>query len=742
MVPLRRSIRVKLMLLVLSIMIPFISFFAYLTFRQYKDSVDEQLNNNVELAGAFSMSFVNFLEQIWLTELSIGQSLLDNESWDLSEKENYLESILAKEGVIDGLTWLDPEGNVLLTTQPSLYLKNFRERQYVRRIRDGEEKVLSPLVMSKADNGAIIPIARGIYQGDQLMGIMVAILDDDKVGTVFKSMKLRSSARFGLVDPTGTLVYRSGLDTVPEDKRKISDTSPTWRALRGELVLTQSRNSSFDGSARFGVDYPIPEIGWACYITVSLNELLTETRSKALKDILILSAVTAGALLAAAYLFGRTIVNPVMQLFYTAKRYGGGDLEARVPDLGMDELGSTGRAFNHMLEQIRSQVQEIEEEKGTIRAILDSLPVGVIIADANGRIVETNRQFIEICAGAPASPILKIQDYGQFQASWTDTGEKLDPEDWALAKAIRFGETTVGEVLDLVRFDGETATIMNSAAPIIGSGGQILGAVVAIMDITDRRALETRLEVMVAERTKSLVQLHGQLHEEALEKSRMQQEINRMDRLNSIGQLAAGIGHEIRNPMTTIRGFLQLLSRKEQYLKERPYFDIMIEELDRANGILTEFLGMARYKPMQLEPGDLNEIIRPVYPLIEAEANLSSHQVILDLQPVPLLPLDEKEIRQLLLNLCRNALEAMASPGSVTIRTRHQDGKVMLSVQDEGHGMPPEVIEKLGKPFFTTKEGGTGLGLGICYDIASRHHAELTVDSSPKGTLFTISFQV
>jgi ligand-binding sensor protein/nitrogen-specific signal transduction histidine kinase len=213
-----------------------------------------------------------------------------------------------------------------------------------------------------------------------------------------------------------------------------------------------------------------------------------------------------------------------------------------------------------------------------------------------------------------------------------------------------------------------------------------------------------------------------------------------MDRLNIVGEMAASIGHEIRNPMTTVRGYLQMLQLKGDFPKYYEHFSVMIGELDRANGIITEFLSLAKNKAVEMKIGNLNDVIQSLQPLLQADASCRGHQLFIDLGEIPHSNFDEKEIRQMILNLVRNGFEAMPDSGEVTIRTHAQRGRIMMSIKDMGTGIPNEVMQKLGTPFLTTKDNGTGLGLPICYRIAERHGAEIVVDSASQGTTITIIF--
>lgn len=223
------------------------------------------------------------------------------------------------------------------------------------------------------------------------------------------------------------------------------------------------------------------------------------------------------------------------------------------------------------------------------------------------------------------------------------------------------------------------------------------------------------------------------------ERMQLEKEMARLDRLNLIGEMAAGIAHEIRNPMTTVQGFLELSKGDPENISIQ-YIDLMLDELKRANAIISEFLNLAKNKATNKMPKQLNDIVKALYPLIQAEAVLADMSVTLDLNDCPELYLDEKEIRQLILNLSMNGLESMSPGGMLTIRTYAEKQSVILEVSDQGSGVDQEIIDKIGTPFFTTKEMGTGLGLAICYSVANRHHADIDLKSSDKGTSFFIRF--
>lgn len=254
------------------------------------------------------------------------------------------------------------------------------------------------------------------------------------------------------------------------------------------------------------------------------------------------------------------------------------------------------------------------------------------------------------------------------------------------------------------------------------------------------RECRTKLKEMLNKKTDELKQETEKRVESERKLSILEREVSKLERLNLIGQLAAGLGHEVRNPMTTIRGFLQMLQSKEDLHTYKNYFDLMIEELDRANSIITDFLSLAKNKPKELQRQSLNDLLENLYTLLQADAYSQGKKCVFEPGNIPEIDFDVNEITQLVLNLARNGLEAMPHGGCLTIRTFLDGTDIVLSVQDEGKGIDTEHLAKLGTPFFTTKENGTGLGLPLCYSIADRHKATIEVKSGPSGTTFLVRF--
>lgn len=231
------------------------------------------------------------------------------------------------------------------------------------------------------------------------------------------------------------------------------------------------------------------------------------------------------------------------------------------------------------------------------------------------------------------------------------------------------------------------------------------------------------------------------LAQDITELRHLQSEVGRMERLSLVGQMAASITHEIRNPMAVIRGFVQLIQERSPK-NQAEYFRIVIEELDRANMIISDFLSLAQNRALIMEPSSLHDVINELVPLLHADANLRGQSVEVSLcEHLPLIMMNEREIKQLLLNIARNGMEAMGHKGSLNISTRCTESKVELRIADQGVGIPQEQMKHLFEPFFSTKTQGTGLGLPLCLSIAERHNGRIDVESREgEGTAFIVTF--
>ncbi|MBL4953651.1 ATP-binding protein [Neobacillus sp. OS1-32] len=218
------------------------------------------------------------------------------------------------------------------------------------------------------------------------------------------------------------------------------------------------------------------------------------------------------------------------------------------------------------------------------------------------------------------------------------------------------------------------------------------------------------------------------------------EELHQKEKLAVIGQMAATIGHEIRNPLASLKGFAQL--QHERYPETSDYYSIMIQEIDRLDLIVNDLMYISKSKALQIEKANIKDIISYTISIMEQQAFAQNVKIETEMEePLPLLDCDEKQLKQVFINLLKNAIEAMPEGGTIRITAQSLgDSKIAISVEDEGCGIKSEDIPNLKVPFFTTKKGGTGLGLVITNKIIKEHHGDVNIESNVgKGTKVTVT---
>ncbi|OBZ13499.1 ATP-binding protein [Bacillus sp. FJAT-26390] len=343
----------------------------------------------------------------------------------------------------------------------------------------------------------------------------------------------------------------------------------------------------------------------------------------------------------------------------------------------------------------RNEVEKLQQ-------FIDETSFGVIVVDREGQITHSNEMATRLLSlGSEyirAKQLLGTAFPLVFQSGYGDACVKL------LYQALN------GKKSSLVPFaDGDKMLLLTTISLRTSLTDQNAGAALIAQDIT--------------------------------ELSQLKDEVGRMERLSLVGQMAASITHEIRNPMAVIRGFVQLIQERSPN-NQQEYFRIVIEELDRANMIISDFLSLAQNRALTMEPSSLHDIINELIPLLNADANLRGQTIEVELcEGLPLIMMNNREIKQLFLNIARNGMEAMSEKGLLFISTSYYDNKVELRIADQGVGISQEQMKHLFEPFFSTKTQGTGLGLPLCLSIAERHNGRIDVESKEgHGTTFIVTF--
>lgn len=335
----------------------------------------------------------------------------------------------------------------------------------------------------------------------------------------------------------------------------------------------------------------------------------------------------------------------------------------------------------------------LEESRQQYRSLFEySLDI-VSMLDLNGTITNLNPQFEKITG-------FRRDEYiGKNLAD-------LIPESYrqkVLEKVASVVENCSPQMfeLQLMHKNGKPLIFQSTTLPIIVNE-KIAGIICNSRDVTELRETEERLR--------------------------------RTDKLSVVGELSASVAHEIRNPLTSLKGLVQLLQMEDE--KHQLYYQIMIDELNRINHIVSELLLLAKPQQIKYTEADLQMILHDVISLLKTEASLHNIQIEFEVKDHPvMIECEPNQLKQLFINIVKNAIEASSGGDAVFITLESFDNNASIRVKDEGIGISKELLERIGEPFYSSKEKGTGLGMTVSFKIVQSHNGTIKFNSEPeKGT--------
>lgn len=238
--------------------------------------------------------------------------------------------------------------------------------------------------------------------------------------------------------------------------------------------------------------------------------------------------------------------------------------------------------------------------------------------------------------------------------------------------------------------------------------------------------------------------IHLTVFRDVTEREQLLEKLQKSDTLSVVGQLAAGIAHEIRNPLTALKGFIQLVENSSK-TENRLYFDVIKNELDRIDSIINELLILAKPKNRLYTWKNIVSLVEETIDLLKPQAMLHNIQFSLKKDnDIPEIFCEPYQLKKVFINIIKNAIEVMPNGGYISIKIeKNCEKEISISITDEGKGIPESQLKSLGQPFFTTKEKGTGLGLMVSYQIIKEHHGTIEVKSIvDKGTTFKINLPI
>ena len=447
---------------------------------------------------------------------------------------------------------------------------------------------------------------------------------------------------------------------------------------------------------------------------VATSQLIRQLITDYLKQSWLVVSLTVMFVIAAAYILSDSIVRPILLLTEGTRRMIRGNLSPKVDITSNDEVGILADSFNTMVEELNSRRQrllqtlqalrhsrkEIIRERNFKNAVFENIETGLLTFDAESKVTSAN---------GPACQILDIDYPGKdcswkkLLIAWPELHEVL--ERWFFASQ-RGENKSFREYVALER-KGRTLTYLMAMYPL--SFRQQEGWLLTIEDLTERVNLR--------------------------------QQMARMDRLASLGRMSAGIAHEVRNPLTGVSLLLdELHDRLLGKEQDQQLIRQALGEIERLESLVNEMLHFAALPTPKLTNGQIKSVVEDVLHLTRKQCQRQKVELVEKVAGnLPEIMLDGDRLKQVLLNLLNNALDAMPDGGILTVEVKLNNNKILIRISDTGVGISAEHLPLIFEPFFTSKGHGTGLGLAISYNIISDHGGEIEIESKlGEGTTVVI----
>lgn len=642
-----------------------------------------------------------------------------------------------------------------------------RASEPVFRVPVGGETYIGPVRTSEFSEPFInlaLPI-RSLGE-DRVVGVLAAEVNLKRLWDEVLSFRVGQGGYLFLVDAKGKLLAHPDFSLVLAG-RDMSGDAAVRRFLQipeGTAPVEALEYANFQGVQVVGVHARSSKLGWGVIVEQPTADAFNNvSRMRIETTIILFNAIVVTMVLAT--IWARGLTGPLAALAQGARLLGAGNFSHRIPVQSRDEIAEVAERFNAMAEQLQGAFQRLHtlletsamtssslELEEVLTAALEQLDLltgqaqsGIALLDGSG---DERRRGVTVRSLHPAigtrSLALTIAGHpnlwkavsGARSALLEDVASEAGADEQALWAPQRAGSILVlplssrGEVLgalwvgraEVGRFEDEEVALAQTVA------NQVAVAIHNARFFGALRRTSEELESRVEERTRELREAH--------------EELVRKERLALVGQLAGGVGHELRNPLGAIGNtayYLRMRLGQAADAKVQKHLEILEGEVRRANKIVTDLLDFSRVKQPNRMAAQLNSIIADV---LSRQPRPEAIPVILDLaDPLPTVQVDPDQVGQVLLNLILNGIEAMPNGGTLTIRTAAERGDVVAQVSDSGTGIEPENLEKIFQPLFTTKTKGIGLGLAVSRRLAEANGGRLVVSSRPgAGSTFTLAF--
>ncbi len=442
-------------------------------------------------------------------------------------------------------------------------------------------------------------------------------------------------------------------------------------------------------------------------VTIPMDETFYQITRLAFSIFLLGLAGMAATFLTVNYFHYLVLVKPLKKVssFFKSVVSGERGLDAKFEVKGEDEISEVVTSFNQMISHLKRSQDELTFSETKYRHIFEGSKDAIFLIDCEGPVRDVNQAGVELWGYESKEEFIKNVFLDQLftkEEALKDFLARIEKDEFVKDDETIIRKKDGGEVHALI-----TATLRKDA------DNHICGYECIVKDITERRRMEER--------------------------------IREADKLASVGQLAAGVAHEINNPLTIILGFTRLLTKKSSFEGQtKEDLKIIHSNAELCKKIVEDLLNFSRQKRPQYIEADINRTIESIVSVVETQFNNDGITMVRNYDPsIPPVTMDIDKMKQVFMNLLMNACQAMDSGGSIHVSTHYDKVKdrVLTVFSDTGCGIPKNIQNRIFEPFFTTKEPGqgTGLGLPVCYGIVKEHNGEISFENGEgRGAIFRV----
>lgn len=601
---------------------------------------------------------------------------------------------------------------------------------------------LSDIITCTPFSDSFLIITKKIYDfefKDKPVGILVFEIKLSSFTSFVSSVKIGDQGYAFLINEKGYMIYH------PDPNLRDKDTVLKLGDKKLEILIEQMQTGEhgfgdyfFKGQPKYMVATQCKTKPWSIGITLMRSEFMADIL-KLRQSMLTFNIIVILLLIIVSILFAKSLTQPIKSLINGACAIGAGDLDQVITVESSDELKELAKEFNNMTVRLKTSMQEIVELKTFSDDIFRSVSNGIVTVDRSGTITSMNKSAEEI-----------------LSFTWVKNRQQHHPKPSGIQKTLVLLMSTLEKekqiehkVIDYINPQKEHVYIEINTSLLNNSNGVIIGAIADIRDITLRKQME---ELII-----------------------------RVEKLASLGELSAGIAHEIRNPLAGMKTSIQVLAKELSDPSQQILLEGVLSEINRLNNIVTDLLKFSGSSPSFPGPVQTSEIIQKALDLLTEKIRSQRIEIVKNYdQDILLSFVDKEQIQQVFLNLMLNAITAMPDGGTLTIEIKKitnidqikkkipqsfesvktgfslsdpvppdydlqnfkflmENEYISVSFKDTGVGIKSENLPKIFNPFFTTYPNGTGLGLSIAHKLLEKNKAYIFIDSKEgKGCHVTL----